>query len=202
MTRLKIALLTSIVSIIPVAHAEVTIKPLTRIVLENAYQTPSDASLQQLAQVKQFDKVLDKMNQKTQVAMAEMFEINLATITHDKQLTPQQNEQAKQLMQKFILDVAKDYNTPQNRQQFIKAFIEANKAVYTQQEIEAMIAFYSSPIGQQIVEKQDQFAIENMKRLNLFNAQLQQQLMQDKVPKFIADMEKITHQPKPKAHKK
>ena len=152
----KIALLTCIVAIMPVANAEVTIKPLTRSVLENTYQTPSDESLIKLAQVQQMDKTFETMLKNRELFNHFMqLEIVQRNFTFDdKNLSLQQREQAKKVVNDFMEKVFAEQNNAEFRQQAINAYIETAKSVYTQQEVNALIQFYDNPIGQSLIEKQ------------------------------------------------
>lgn len=156
MKRLEIALLTFIVAIMPAAYAEVTIKPLTRSVLENAYKTPSYESLIKLTQVQQMDKAFEMMLKNRELfnhfMQLEMVQRNFTL--DDKNLSLQQREQAKKVVNDFMERVFAEQNNAEFRQQAINAYIETAKSVYTQQEVNALIQFYDNPIGQSLIEKQ------------------------------------------------
>lgn len=156
MKRLEIALLTFIVAIMPAAYAEVTIKPLTRSVLENAYKTPSYESLIKLTQVQQMDKAFKMMLKNRELfnhfMQLEMVQRNFTL--DDKNLSLQQREQAKKVVNDFMERVFAEQNNAEFRQQAINAYIETAKSVYTQQEVNALIQFYDNPIGQSLIEKQ------------------------------------------------
>ena len=49
------------------------------------------------------------------------------------------------------------YFTPQRRNKLIKEIKKIARDEFTQQEIDAMIAFYETPVGQSIVEKNSAF---------------------------------------------
>lgn len=64
-------------------------------------------------------------------------------------------------------DATEDFN-----QQIIKAYTKSAKQHYTQQEVDAMIAFYSSDVGQSIITKQPAVVETYMQALMLSIAEL------------------------------
>lgn len=151
--------------------------------------TPSDESLEKLLVIQHFDKIMDKTNQQSVTMVKSILEsLNL---TGDKQLTAQQNQQIKQLMQQFVEEIIKEQNTPAVRRQYRNAFMQVAKNTYTQQEVNALIDFYGSSMGQQIVNKQGQFSTDYMKAVLEISMQYQQEILNTKLPKFTKDIEKV-----------
>ena len=72
-----------------------------------------------------------------------------------------------------------------------QAYISAAKAYYTQAEVDAQIAFYDTPVGQSILDKQPQVAAAFLKQsmpddMSETESQLSELLSQ--VKKIIKDM--------------
>ncbi|MFW2178381.1 MULTISPECIES: DUF2059 domain-containing protein [unclassified Moraxella] len=191
----KIALLTSIIAIMPlsqVAQADIILPQTTKLATQTVSQMPSIESLEKLLTVMQFDKSLDEMNQQSVAMVEDMMKKAFAQMPKDNKLTDEQNQQMQQAVQQFTQELISEQNTPAMRQQFKNAYIESAKVVYNQQEVDAMLAFYSSPMGQQIVAKQTQFNIKNMQQVMAITQQSQQRLMTTKLPVLMEKIEKIT----------
>ena len=56
-------------------------------------------------------------------------------------------------MKKYATRSIAEINTPQVRAQLRKATLDGMKTVYTQEEVNALIGFYSTAVGQSIMDK-------------------------------------------------
>ena len=92
-------------------------------------------------------------------------------------------------------------NQPQVREQFIHAFIETAKTTYSQAEVNSMIEFYGSNIGQSVIAKQSQFGKAYLEKIMPVVMKNQQQTLQELMPAFKQKLEKIV-QPNQKTTKK
>ena len=70
-----------------------------------------------------------------------------------KDLTPTQQQQVIEIINRNLSNILNDVK-PQMIQLSQQGFIEASKKYYTQEEVDAQIEFYSSPVGQRIIQKQ------------------------------------------------
>lgn len=189
-----IAVLTVGTLILPTfANAELATN--AAIVNQTNRQIPSDESLEKLMIVQQFDKSLEDSNKQAQGLLIQTLQKNFATMPKNQNLTPEQNVKLQQLIQNFIQDALKEQNSPESRLKFKNAFISSAKATYTQQEVDAMIAFYGSPIGQQIINKQSPFNLTYMQKVLVIIQEQQQELLKNKLPILLKEMEKITGKP-------
>lgn len=152
MTRLKIALMILSLAVLPVpqiAQAKITV-----VGEPEAIQVPSQTSLQKLIQVLQFDKGLNNQLQQSKGMATQAIQQMLKDTLQDSQLTPNQLQQIEQATSDLMQKMIDEQSRPELRQKMIDTYQETLKENYSQAEIDAMISFYSSPIGQSIVNKQ------------------------------------------------
>ena len=70
---------------------------------------------------------------------------------------PELQPQLQAASDRYMNKVFKAYFAPQLRNKLMKEIKKVAKDEFTQQEIDAMIAFYETPVGQSIVEKNSTF---------------------------------------------
>lgn len=175
------------------ANAESAVN--TAIVSPSSRQMPSDSSLEKLMVVQQFDKSLEDINKQVQGMIAPILQKSFNNLPKNENLTAEQNVKIQKALENFIQDMIKEQSSPANRLKFKQAFIESAKATYSQQEVDAMIAFYGSPIGQQIVGKQSQFTASYMQKVINISQEQQLEMINTKLPKLLQQIEKITGKP-------
>lgn len=102
---------------------------------------PTDASLTRLIKV---TKVLEQLNELTGVMFRDNSAVDISSQENLQPLPNNKNNNSDGLddFTQSIIEV------------YLKSYITVVKRHYTQQEVDAMIAFYSSDLGQSIVDKQ------------------------------------------------
>ena len=116
----------------------------------NAFAAPpSDASLERLFEVQKIDAMLDQSFQMGGDIMLSKPNIQnfLKDAPADKH--PQLEAALKNYLNRIVIEI----NTPQVRAQLRKAALDGMKTVYTQEEVDALIGFYSTEVGQSILDK-------------------------------------------------
>ena len=109
---------------------------------------PSDKSLNRWMEIQQLERDFPNM------AEAQNRQLMQPIISsYPPELQPQLQAASDRYMNK----VFKAYFTPQLRNKLMKEIKKVAKDEFTQQEIDAMIAFYETPVGQSIVEKNSTF---------------------------------------------
>ena len=113
---------------------------------------PSDKSLNRWMEVQHIER--DFLKNLTKMAEAQNRQLMQPIISsYPPELQPQLQAASDRYMNK----VFKAYFTPQLRNKLMKEIKKVAKDEFTQQEIDAMIAFYETPVGQSIVEKNSAF---------------------------------------------
>ena len=115
---------------------------------------PSRASLEQLLVLQNFDNMLDDSIQqieKQNLIDAKSLPARAQALSQEKQAA------LVQIMNRYVLELIRAINTPETRAEIRRLAIDAAQKVYTQQEVNALIQFYSTPEGRSIVSKQAQY---------------------------------------------
>lgn len=185
-----------------IAQAEILPKDTTQLTVTSQLNNqPSDASLQKLMQLMQFDKTVNEMNQQSKGMVDEAVrQAFTGNIPADK-LSASQKQQLQTVVSDFAQKMLAEQNTPAMRQQLINAYLATAKATYTQAEVNAMIEFYGSPIGQAVTAKQSAFGTAYMQKIMPIMLDNQQKTMQKLMPELQQQLEKIVPTAKPSKHK-
>ena len=113
---------------------------------------PSDKSLNRWMEVQHIER--DFLKNLTNMAEAQNRQLMQPIISsYPPELQPQLQAASDRYMNK----VFKAYFTPQLRNKLMKEIKKVAKDEFTQQEIDAMFAFYETPVGLSIVEKNSAF---------------------------------------------
>ena len=193
MKLLKMAVLMGCLSIF--SFSQVTQAKLTVVAGPLAYPTnqiPSDESLKKLVQVQQMDKTFSEMMEQTKGVMSQAIEQATKDSLPNQELTATQQQQVQDAIGEFMQKSIDMQNQPQVREQFIHAFIETAKTTYSQAEVNSMIEFYGSNIGQSVIAKQSQFGKAYLEKIMPVVMKNQQQTLQELMPAFEQKIEKIT----------
>lgn len=126
-------------------------------------QIPSDRSIKQFMEIYDYDQLIEEVigdsEGKRQAVISAMYSSMGVDINDTDDLT----EEQKTKLAKFndMLDDYAEYifeNRKEEMQEIYKQGIRQTlQSIYTQEEIDAQIDFYSTPIGRDIVEKQTVF---------------------------------------------
>lgn len=114
---------------------------------------PSTKSLEHLIKVQQFDKIMDASFQTIPAtAMANpRYQQAIQSVPANKRAA------VKAKLDQYIHNQAAAINNAQTRSDIRRIAIDGIRKIYTQEEVDAMIAFYGSPIGQSINAKMPQY---------------------------------------------
>lgn len=111
--------------------------------------TPSDASLKRLFEVQKMDALLDQSFQSMESIV--LSDPNVQKFLKDA--PEDKRPQLEAVLKKYATRSIAEINTPQVRAQLRKATLDGMKTVYTQEEVNALIGFYSTAVGQSIMDK-------------------------------------------------
>lgn len=132
-------------------------------------QTPtvSDASLHELRKIMLSDEQVRQNNSAMVSSLQQWLDQSMEqAVANNPDLSPEQQSalQAvfKEFMREEVLGAVED---PAWNQEAIAVWMEAVKQHYTQKEVDALIAFYSSTEGRSILEKQPLMINDYMQRL-------------------------------------
>ena len=126
----------------------------------NAFAAPpSDASLEHLFEIQRMDALLDQSFQR----VGGMILANPKIQNFLKDAPEDKRPQLEAVLKKYANQSIAEMNTPQVRAQLRKAALDGMKTVYTQEEVNALIGFYSTAVGQSIMDKTPRYLEATMK---------------------------------------
>lgn len=116
--------------------------------------TPNDSSLIKLAQITNFEQ---DFQDSSKMGFINSFSQGVLNSPVFRSLPVDKQAQAKQLAQAFGERVWSEVDTTTLAQRATDNFLLVTKKHYNQQEVDAMIEFYQTPVGKNIVSKQTSF---------------------------------------------
>ena len=120
----------------------------------NAFAAPpSDASLERLFEVQRMDALLDQSFQTMEGIV--LSDPNVQKFLKDA--PEDKRPQLEAVLKKYANQSIAEINTPQVRAQLRKATMEGIKTVLTQEEVDALIGFYGTEVGQSILDKMPRY---------------------------------------------
>ena len=133
----------------------------------NAFAAPpSDASLERLFEVQKMDALLDQSFQSMEGIV--LSDPNVQKFLKDA--PEDKRPQLEAVLKKYANQSIAEINTPQVRAQLRKATLDGMKTVYTQEEVNALIDFYGTTVGQSILDKMPRYLEATMgPMINIIN---------------------------------
>ena len=120
----------------------------------NAFAAPpSDASLKRLFEVQRMDALLDQSFQR--VGGMVLANPNIQNFLKDAPVD--KRPQLEAALRNHANRIVAEINTPQVRAQLRKATMDGVKTVLTQEEVNALIGFYGTEVGQSILDKMPRY---------------------------------------------
>ena len=148
---------------------------------------PSDKSLNRWMEVQHIER--DFLKNLTNMAEAQNRLLMQPVIaSYPPELQPQLQAASDRYMNKVFTA----YLTPQRRDKLMKEIKKVAKDEFTQQEIDAMIPFYETPVGQSIMEKNSAF-IKKLANIGASEADMKEieTISERYLIEFEKDVEKI-----------
>lgn len=152
--------------------------------------TPSDESVLQLMEVTHMADMMKSMlspegNENSMVQAIIQSQLQSDDLPD---LTTEQYQQIKDIISKNYSDMMRQVE-PQLTQLAQQSFITAAKKHYTQEEVDAQLAFYSSAAGQSIIKKQPAVMTEYFTTIRPEVMSIMNQQMKKTMPKMLAELE-------------
>ena len=110
---------------------------------------PSDASIDQMMQAMQLDQLIGQTVSQMDVALRSGIQEGLKDLTKGKEPTAAQREATEKCAEKLSAAMKEELAIAKTKQLYVQAY----RDTFTQEEIDGIIAFYSSPAGKALVEK-------------------------------------------------
>ena len=120
----------------------------------NAFAAPpSDASLKRLFEIQRMNALLDQSLQRVEGMM--LSNPNIQNFLKDA--PADKRPQLEAALRNHANRIVAEINTPQVRAQLRKATMDGVKTVLTQEEVDALIGFYGTEVGQSILDKMPRY---------------------------------------------
>ena len=159
------------------------------ITLPAAAQTPSDESLNRLIELQNLPAQL-----RTAVPAATDFanqEI-ARRINDNTRLNPEQRAALQRASEQYVSGMNREvFQSEELLNQMRKISRDAMRQTYTQEEVDAMIAFYRTPAGQSVLNKQGDLTKTMMPPMMRLISQRYEQVSQRLTPQFRREVDRI-----------
>lgn len=147
---------------------------------------PSDASLARWLDTQNFDRDIEKN-------MIEGFNAGFKPYA-DKafaEMPEAKKDQAAEAFNRYRENVLKDLITPEVKQAVRNILLKNAREIYTQEEIDGMIAFYGSPVGQSVVAKNPRLIKKSMSEIAVSWTALSGKIARHHLPAFTEELRRI-----------
>ena len=152
-------------------------------------QTPSDKSLNRLIELQNLPAQL-----RTAVPAATDFtnqEIN-RQINSNTRLSPEQRAALQRASEQYVSGMNREvFQSEELLNQMREISRDAMRQTYTQEEVDAMIAFYHTPVGQSVLNKQGDLTKTMMPPMMCLISQRYEQVSQRLTPQFRREVDRI-----------
>ena len=159
------------------------------VALPAAAQTPSDESLNRLIELQNLPAQL-----RTAIPAATDFtnqEIN-RQINSNTRLSPEQRAALQRASEQYVSGMNREvFQSEELLNQMREISRDAMRQTYTQEEVDAMIAFYHTPAGQSVLNKQGDLTKTMMPPMMRLISQCYEQVSQRLTPQFRREVDRI-----------
>lgn len=150
---------------------------------------PTDASLMKLIEVTKVIETMNDMSSDSEVT-EQVMQTMLASMP-DNELTAAQRKRFDEIVLRYSKEMISKDNVESLNRQITNAYIQSAKQHFNQQEVDAQIAFYSSQVGQSIIDKQPAMMKDYMAKIMPVVMESTMRKMQEVMPKMAADLEAL-----------
>lgn len=159
------------------------------IALPAAAQTPSDESLNRLIELQNLpDQLRTAVPAATDFANQEI----TRSINSNTRLSPEQRAALQRASEQYVSGMNREvFQSEELLNQMREISCDAMRQTYTQEEVDAMIAFYRTPAGQSVLNKQGDLTKTMMPPMMRLISQRYEQVSQRLTPQFSREVERI-----------
>lgn len=150
---------------------------------------PTDASLLKLIKVTKIVETMNDMSSDSEVT--ELFRQTMLASMPDNELNAAQRKRFDEIILKYSKEMTDKENLESLNKQIIDVYVQSAKQHFNQQEVNAQIAFYSSQVGQSIIDKQPAVIKDYMVKITPIVMESTMKKMQDIMPRMAADIKAI-----------
>ena len=150
---------------------------------------PTDASLLKLIKVTKVVETMNDMSSDSEMT-EQVMQTMLASMPNNE-LNAAQRKRFDEIILKYSKEMTDKESLESLNKQIINVYVQSAKQHFSQKEVDAQIAFYSSQIGQSIIEKQPAMMKDYMAQIMPIVMESTMKKMQDIMPRMAADIKAI-----------
>lgn len=150
---------------------------------------PTDASLLKLIKVTKVVETMNDMSSDSEMT-EQVMQTMLASMPNDE-LNSAQRQRFDDIIKKYSKEMIAKDNVNSLNKQIINSYVQSAKQHFTQQEVDAQIDFYSSKVGQGIIDKQPAMMKDYMAHIMPIVMESTMKQMQDIIPRMVADIKAL-----------
>ena len=152
---------------------------------------PTDASLEKLMRVQHIDDMWQDMSATIPDMAKQIIADNGAMRATLENVPESKTARLAQITEQVRRDTAADTATPEFRGRLKKIVMQEMKTTYTQEEVDAMTAFFDTPVGQSLIRKQAAFTRKIMPAV----IKETQALTEKRTRTYIRELERLAREP-------
>ncbi|MEN6668930.1 DUF2059 domain-containing protein [Psychrobacter sp. B38] len=153
---------------------------------------PTDTSLMKLIEVTKVVETMNDMSNDSEVT-EQIMQTMLASMPNNE-LNTAQRKRFNEIVLKYSKEMMNQDNTESLNKKIIDAYVQSAKQHFTQQEVDAQINFYSTQVGQNIIDKQPAMMKEYMAQIMPIVMESTMKKMQEVMPKMAAELQALKHE--------
>lgn len=150
---------------------------------------PTDASLMKLIKVTKVIETMNDMSSDNEVT-EQVMQTMLASMPNSE-LTAAQRKRFDEIVLKYSNEMTSKDNVETLNRLITNAYVKSAKQHFSQEEVDAQIAFYSSQVGQSIVDKQPEMMKDYMAKIMPVVMESTMKKMQEIMPKMAHDIKAL-----------
>lgn len=150
---------------------------------------PTDASLMKLIKVTKVIETMNDMSSDNEVT-EQVMQTMLASMPNSE-LTAAQRKRFDEIVLKYSKEMTSKDNVETLNRQITNAYVQSAKQHFSQEEVDEQIAFYSSQVGQSIIDKQPEMMKDYMAKIMPVIMESTMKKMQEIMPKMAQDIKAL-----------
>lgn len=154
--------------------------------------TPTEASIERLMQVLHVNEMIDTTLAEQKKLAGIMQKIPTTSPNVGKGIfNPKKQQQLQEVLSKYGKVFGAQIDNPARRDQMVTAYKTAVKNNYNQADVNTLIEFYQTPMGQQLLQKQNQVTLDYVQNVMPATVGKSAENLEQVFPMIEQDIKKI-----------
>lgn len=186
-TLFKSAILKNTVFAISLSISAVSLMAVPTLSVQAA--VPTDASLLKLIEVTKVVEMMNDMSGESDIT-DQVTQSVLSSLSTDN-LSTEQRQRLEDIVSKYTQEMIDGSDRVAMNQQIVDVYVQTAKQHFNQEEVDAQIAFYSSEVGQNIIDKQPSMMKDYMAQVMPIVMESTMKKVRDVMPRMAADIKAL-----------